>query len=389
MLNPGSILASAPLLTAVSQGRPMPGRLDVVAVVLVASAALCVPTAVAEGVCASVGPPEVTGTVANPDLTEISGLAASPAHPGVLWTHNDSGGAPELFAMAEDGADLGAFWVDGAEATDWEDLAIGPGSDPSASYLYAADIGDNNAVRDPVTVYRVAEPAAAPKDGGILTGTATFQLHYPGGPADAEALLVDPVTGDLVVVTKTYVGTARILRAPAASLDDGATVTMTDEGTITLTPPAGSRATAPGMAVTGGDISSDGALIVLRTYQTVLAFVRADGQSVADALRGEPCSAPQLVEPEGEAIAIAADGSAYFTASEGSGVPIARASIDVPAKTTTTATTPTTTNRDPAQGGDEDDTLISLVVGAAVVALGVGVSLVVWARRRRSASAPG
>lgn len=345
-----------------------------------------------EGSCGRLGAVAAVGTVANAALTEISGLAASRAHPGVLWTHNDSGDGPELYAMAADGADLGAFVVEGAEAIDWEDLAVGPGPEPDRSYLYAADIGDNNAARDPVTVYRVPEPTAVPSAGGTLAGTETVRLRYPGGPADAEALLVDPVNGDLVVVTKTYVGTARILRAPAASIVDGATVTLTDEGTITLTPPAGSNAALPGMAVTGGDISPDGSLIALRTYQTVLVFDRVEGGSVAEALLGSPCSGPQATEPQGEAIAFTADGSAYLTASEGSGVPLNAASIAAPPAPSTTATTPTTSTPVRTGGEDGDDggggSPAPIVAGVVVAAGGIGAVLW-WARRRRAGSAAG
>src|SRR5215207_1575918 len=108
----------------------MLGRLAAFAAVLVVSAWASLPAAPAGGVCDGFGSPEVAGTVANPVLVEISGVAASRAHPGVLWTHNDSGGAPEVYAVAQDGADLGTYAVDGARATDWEDIAVGPGPDP-------------------------------------------------------------------------------------------------------------------------------------------------------------------------------------------------------------------------------------------------------------------
>src|SRR4051794_35074519 len=45
----------------------------------------------------------VTGAVAAPEATELSGLVASRRRAGVLWTHNDSGDRPRLFALASDG----------------------------------------------------------------------------------------------------------------------------------------------------------------------------------------------------------------------------------------------------------------------------------------------
>lgn len=270
-----------------------------------------------QDLCTRFGDVETVGTVANPGLTEISGLVASGRHDGVLWTHNDSGGGPEVFAIGADGTDLGAFVVDGATATDWEDIARGPGPDPSASYLYIGDIGDNAARRDHVTLYRVPEPAERPARGGRLRNVETMTLRYPGGPADAEALLVDPLAGDLVIVTKSYGGLSRVLRAPAASLVDGGSVTMVDDGPVTIPSPEGFSLGLPGTAVTGADITSDGAIVVLRTYQSVLVFSRATGQTVADALRAEPCFAPRADEAQGEAVAFTGDGTALVTISEG------------------------------------------------------------------------
>jgi hypothetical protein len=40
---------------------------------------------------------------------------------------------------------------------------------------------------------------------------------------------------------------------------------------------------------TGGDVSADGSLIALRTYETVWLWSRLETQSVAEALLGEPC----------------------------------------------------------------------------------------------------
>ena len=66
-------------------------------------------------------------------IHEASGLAASRRHAGVVYTHNDSGDGPRVFALsAADGALLGEYEVRGrpgaaaVEAHDWEDMAVGP-----------------------------------------------------------------------------------------------------------------------------------------------------------------------------------------------------------------------------------------------------------------------
>ena len=271
--------------------------------------------------CSRVSPGAVAGAIGAPDLVELSGLAASHAFPGLLWANNDSGDAPRLFAMSDVGAPLGVFTIAGADAIDWEDIASGPGPDPERSYIYVGDIGDNAAARDHVTVYRVAEPDAAP-DGtdGELGGTEAIQLTYPGGPEDAEALLVDPLTGDLFIITKQRSGFSKVLTAAAADLVATATVPMREVGVLAVpvTPhyDANAAMALPSTMVTGADISPDGGVVLVRTYQQVLAFVRVDGQTVAEALAGAPCEAPQVGEPQGEAIAFSATGDRYFLGGE-------------------------------------------------------------------------
>src|SRR5688500_7126733 len=56
--------------------------------------------------CPAFAKGQALGRVQAPNLTEISGVAMSKKNPGVLWVHNDSGHAAELFALAEDGHTL-------------------------------------------------------------------------------------------------------------------------------------------------------------------------------------------------------------------------------------------------------------------------------------------
>jgi hypothetical protein len=340
----------------------------------------------AEDVCSRFGEGTVAGHVKNTKLTEISGLVASRRYPGVYWTHNDSGGKPEVFALTVDGTDLGSYAFPGATATDWEDIAIGPKHGVPGSYIYAADIGDNAAeapldglgtAREKVTVFRAAEPAVAPKAPGTpLSGVEHFDLVYPAGREDAEALFVDPISGDLVIVTKSPIGQSRILVAPAAAMVNGATITMQDFGTIQIIPPV-KVSTFPGTWVTGADISSDGSLILLRTYQAVLAFPRATGESVVDALKRPSCDAPQVDEGQGEAISVAADGSRYSTISEGVNQPINTFSIaGAFAAPTTTTTSPTQVGGEIlARTGYDAGQPLWLAALFVVVALAVGVAL--------------
>ena len=109
--------------------------------------------------CAA-GSGTTSGTVANPAIDELSGLAQSRAHPGVLWANNDSGDTARVYALGTDGADLGTVSVSGATAVDWEDLALGPGPG-GTDHLYVGDTGGAGTpanARPTVTVYRFPEP---------------------------------------------------------------------------------------------------------------------------------------------------------------------------------------------------------------------------------------
>src|SRR5688572_25229164 len=89
-------------------------------------AAAATPARAAARLCAA-GSGTTVGTVTDPAIDELSGLARSRSHRGVLWANNDSGDIARVFALATDGADLGTVEVSGAAALlDWEDLALGP-----------------------------------------------------------------------------------------------------------------------------------------------------------------------------------------------------------------------------------------------------------------------
>ena len=85
---------------------------------------------VLEAACAHTLTASTVGSLASNALTETSGIAASRRVSGVWWVHNDSGDRARVFAIGNDGRDLGEFDLAGAAAVDWEDIAVGSG--PSA-----------------------------------------------------------------------------------------------------------------------------------------------------------------------------------------------------------------------------------------------------------------
>jgi hypothetical protein len=286
--------------------------------------------------CASGAEPR-TATVQSPELIEISGLAASRKQEGVLWAHNDSGDAARVFAMGLDGRELGTFDLQGTEAIDWEDMALGPGPDPDLDYLYLGDIGDNAAQRPEIVVYRMPEPVvdAAGEVPPTFGLGERIVLRYPDRPHDAETLFSDPETGDLLILTKELTGgPAFLFRAAADAISAAdAVVTLEAAGQVDFQAlrsavriPEGSPPLPSGLGhlPTGGDIAADASAVAVRTYSTVWVWERREGQSIAQALAGTPCEAPSQLEPQGEAIALLPDGSGYVTASEGVNPPLYR-----------------------------------------------------------------
>jgi hypothetical protein len=250
------------------------------------------------------------GEISESGLTELSGIAASRNNPGVLWVHNDRA-RDHVYAVSTNGQFL-ARWSFGDEIADFEDIAMGPGPSPELAYLYCGDIGDNSATRTSIRVYRAAEPAvyqyqAAEPVTAKFPAVEKFTLLYPDESQNAEAILIDPLTGDLYIATKAS-GRSRLYRAEQGQLQDGATATLTFVMQLDFD------------VVSGGDISSDGREIVLRQEEFALLWKRALGQSVPEALRADPFPVPVIgtpLEPNGEAIGFAPDGSGYFTVSEG------------------------------------------------------------------------
>jgi hypothetical protein len=249
----------------------------------------------------------VSGRVAAQDATELSGLALSRAQPGVLWTHNDSGDRPRVFALSRAGRLLADVAISGADAIDWEDMAVGP-APGGGDALYIADIGDNDAQRAEVVVYRVPEPRLAGGGPAASAPAARLALRYPDGAHDAEALLVDRRSGALVIVTKSFGGESGVYSA-----------TKPSAGGPTLLRLRGRLSLGVGGAVTAGDVSADGRTIALRTYDRAFVWTRRAGETIPGALRRRPCSPDRdlFAEGQGETLALAGDGRAFTTVPEG------------------------------------------------------------------------
>lgn len=254
------------------------------------------------------------GPITDPALNEISGIHVGIRNPNVWWVHNDSGDSARVFALNQSGAVRGTFTLLGATAVDWEDIAVVPGTTNGTGTVYAADIGDNPRTRTEIQLYRFAEPDVPASGPAVVQNVAadTLRLTYPDGAHDAETFIADPLTGDLVVVTKSVAGgTVGVYRAPGG-LAAGSVTQLTKVRDITYP-------TGLADAVTGGDVATDGLTVAIRTYGSVRLYDRPKTGPLWGAFTNAVCKAPAPAEGQGEAITFNRDASAVVTVGEGTG----------------------------------------------------------------------
>ena len=246
-------------------------------------------------------------------LPELSGMALSVRHEGVLWAVEDGAfdqsAAPVVRAFDQAGAQVAAVTLAGWNNRDIEALAIGPG--PA---LWAADIGDNSLLRETVVVHTFPEPDAL---GEVTLEPVSYRLRYPDGPHDAETIMIDPVDGRLYLATKSIFGNGTLYAAPA-TLTPGATHDLEPVVDVPL-------------LITDGSFTPDGGQVVLLQNRDVLgsqAILRdvvrtGPGEPVTLQPSDDPIELPSQEQPE--SLTITRDASHLLVGSEdpeGTGEPI-------------------------------------------------------------------
>lgn len=255
------------------------------------------------------------------ELSELSGLFISKDN--LFFVHNDSGDTSRFFAIDAKGNLVSTLYFKGDASnkhygvTDCEDIAGGPGPVKNKTYIYLGDIGDNGNNRPYVTVYRFPEPSKS--SGKMQIASEAVQLKYPNGPQDAETLMIDPISKELIIISKRQ-DTVGIYSA-SLNFKNKDTVTMKKQGSLFL----------PGRGlfkyVVSGDISRDGRQIILKTYTDVYYWLRNGKESMSQALQRTPTKLPYKPEPQGEAIGFTPDGKAYYCISEGKNAVIYRYAV--------------------------------------------------------------
>lgn len=258
----------------------------------------------AEGATAE---PVVVSHIDDPRIQEASGLAISPDHEDLAYTINDSNNSPTVYAVQiSTGSVVGTTTVSGGTLLDTE--AIGIDGD---GVLWIADTGDNRERRTDAALYAIPEPGP----GAHRTTARRYPITYENGPANVEALLIDPSTGAKSLVSKSLLGNGTVYALPRTLSDRSA-----NRATVV-------NQEAPSL-VTDGTTTADGRFALLRSYTAAYVVDIATWRSV---------SSEQLPsQPQGESIAIEQQGRSFLIGSEGERSALIRVPFTVPVATAST-----------------------------------------------------
>jgi hypothetical protein len=258
---------------------------------------------------------EISGFFQNPELKEISGIAASQIFEDTYYVHNDSGDTSRFFAVDPQGKLISTFYFPEDQQKqhtllDCEDISVGKGPEAGKSFVYLADIGDNANVRPYVTIYRFEEKPSWLQDSVHHVIPAQLHLTYPDGPKDAEAMMVDPIQHLMYIVNKRT-DTIRVYTTPLNFKNN-------EDRVLTLRSKIHIKGFKPFKYITAGDISKDGSKILLKSYGKVYYWQRQQDEPVWETMQRKPTELPYDLQRQGEAIGFTANGEGYYTTSESS-----------------------------------------------------------------------
>jgi hypothetical protein len=229
----------------------------------------------------------MTGELPESDLGEISGMVASRYEEDVFWVHND-GPIDRMFAIDGKGKVLVTLMLD-RTLTDVEDIAASTSSGDGRAFLYLGDIGDNDSIRPTIGVLGFPEPqipATAFRSPVTLNAQNSrwLPLSYPFRPSDAETLLFDGASGELLIATKEK-SVSNLYRVPNTAPDSSETQVLEFVTDV------------PFSIASGGDVSQSGEEIVLRREDLAMLWTRTEGETLAQALLKSGREIPVMTPP--------------------------------------------------------------------------------------------
>ena len=248
-------------------------------------------------------------------LKEISGMRSSKLNANRFWVHNDSGDAPKIYALSSSMKVEREFLLKGAQHVDWEDMA--GGTYQGKPYLFIGDIGDNAARRSSITVYTVEEPQIGDSAQLAELLPTAIELVYPDGPRDAEALLFDERSEELLIVTKRD-EKARVYAIDLKTARDSGPNTLVFIGVLKIDPSPQDLAPMRRYFyyITAADQHENGSVII-KNYFRAWLYENPEKKPLRELLVSEsPTQLPYNLEQQGEAMAFDLDGKGYYTTSE-------------------------------------------------------------------------
>ena len=155
------------------------------------------------------------------------------ANPGLYWINNDSGDTRPRVRGERVRGHPAHLQLTGATAIDWEDIEIGGG--PVAGRPVPLHRRHRRQLGEPVGDRRLPGARADRRDGdhhGALAGVEALHLRYPDGAHNAESLIADPVTGELMIIAKSSNGGPTNVYVAPAGLVAGSLTVMTRVATL-------------------------------------------------------------------------------------------------------------------------------------------------------------
>jgi hypothetical protein len=249
-----------------------------------------------------------TGTVQGNYAKELSGMAASRENQGLYWVHNDGKNSTDIYLLDSLGKRRGTALLTNIATQDCEDIATGKGPDAAKNYLYLADIGDNLGDYSTHFIYRIEEPKlplnASGNEDLTFNSIEKLSFAYPNNAKpNAETLMLDPITKDLLILTKAN-NTGLLYRFPYPQ-STTATTTLTLVAELDI-----DKATA-------GDISSDGKEILIKNKEKIYHWnIAANSDAITTLNAINPQTVPYIAEIQGESVCFNFWNTGFLTTTE-------------------------------------------------------------------------
>jgi hypothetical protein len=295
-------------------------------------------------------PPGTVSQIKDERIKESSGLALSALHNDLVYTINDRGTTPLIYAITlSTGEVVGTADISGLNVEDTESIAV-----DAEGTMWLGDLGDNDHVRQNVAIFSFPEPGRGAK---TISKANRYPVKFPDGPVDVEGMLVHPSTSRIHLVSKIRDGAGTVFELP--ELKPGKAATAADL-----------KVQAP-TAVTDAAYTHGGDKALLRTNDDLWVYNPTTWEPIVQQ------DTPKL--KQGESVVAERGGRTVLNGSEGKNSPIVRFAI--PSETSAAGVGSDATPAAAASSAGKQITVDASVVTVGV--LGVLLVLLVMVYRRR------